>query len=81
MHYSLIPPAYPYYPASPYPYPAYPIYEGYGRWASFDLCHLTPSQCYAPNRWPWHAIDSFATEPAGAAAGAYDPQFYMQRFG
>ena len=32
MNYSLIPPAYPYYPASPYPYPAYPTYEGYGRW-------------------------------------------------
>ena len=26
-------------------------------------------------------VGSFATEPAGAAAGAYDPQFYMQRFG
>jgi hypothetical protein len=54
MHYTLIPPAYPYFPASPYPYPAYPSYEAYG---------------------------SFATEPAGAAAGAFDPQFSLQPFG
>jgi hypothetical protein len=26
-------------------------------------------------------VNSFATEPAGTVAGAYDLQFYVQRFG
>ena len=54
MMYSQVPPAYPYFKASPCPYPAYPPFEAFG---------------------------IFATEPAGAAAGAFDPQFSMQPFG
>lgn len=54
MMYSQVPPAYPYFKASPCLYPAYPPFEAFG---------------------------SFATEPAGAAAGAFDPQFSMQPFG
>ena len=54
MIYSNVTPAYPYFKASPCPYPAYPPFEAFG---------------------------SFATEPAGAAAGAFDPQFSMQPFG
>jgi len=39
---------------------------------------LPPPNEYYPS---YMASGSFVTEPAGAAAGAYDPYYYMQPIG
>ena len=55
-------------------------------WMNYSL--IAPAYPYYPaSPYPYpaypsyEAYGSFAAEPAGAAAGAFDPQFYMQRFG